>query len=193
MGIYDEHIREQDDKSCRACGERWPCPTTEFKTELNVQQTVLARKGYTDPTAHWTDEEIETAKAVIEKQRETKRRLEAKLERQRLRTEAHKKLLCSLTWQTADGRFLAVKEMTPNHALNTLRMLESGRHPAGRWAIEQAWEAEGAVAPGHTEASYMRFGTWPLTEALWKRSQERPTILERVDDYRSARKFRKRQ
>lgn len=27
MGFLDEHIREQDGRECRACGEHWPCRT----------------------------------------------------------------------------------------------------------------------------------------------------------------------
>lgn len=143
-----------------------------------------------DPTEDWTDEEIAAATALVEKQREERRRVQAALERQARIDARHRAVLEGNTWETADGQTLSVDQMTPNHALNTLRMLESGRHSTGRWAINQAEFTEGWAGFGHT-CEFIRFGRWPLTEALWKRANENPSLLDKFDDWRSLRQWKR--
>lgn len=162
-------------------------PTPE---DLQLRAGILSRGRHKDITEDWTAEEIAAATALVEKQREERRRAQAAIER-RARIDAHhRSVLEGDSWTTADNRVIGVEEMTPQHALNTLRMLEEGRHPTGRWAINQAEFTEGHAAYGYT-CTFVRFGRWPLTDALWKRANESPTLLDKLDDWRSLRRWKK--
>lgn len=127
-----------------------------------------------------------TAEAELRRfdERQTKERAEhvVRLQRQSDRRQEARDLLAGTRWRPAGGGWLEVSEMSPNHAANTLALLE-------RSATEYA--ARLHVIPPHGMDTKAWIRAQPLCMALAARAAETPTLAERRRDRQSRKRWEK--
>lgn len=116
---------------------------------------------------------------IIEDLREKKRKEIERRERDTKRRDEISKIMKGDTWTTKHGAVLKVAEMTPDHALKTWRMI-----------IGYRWNGKFFLEHEMTEGwHYHSPGEWPLSLALLKRSQDKPTLRDRWADRKSLKVF----
>lgn len=84
------------------------------------------------------------------------------------------------TW-AAQGGDILIKDMTPNHALNSYNL------------ITREWGRYASVLFSDLETGYTNAHSTPLGQALFKRSQKRATWRDRRRDNESRERFKDRQ
>ncbi len=85
------------------------------------------------------------------------------------------------TWKQKNGAVINIEDMTPNHAYNTLAMME------------RRFYRDAELLRLDLDHRSQWWDNRPLVRSLTKRASEEPTIAERIRDWRSFRAWKKGQ